>query len=253
MCYHLLFVLGILLSAMLQSYAGDAQKNTNNPSSSAWTGFYAGGFAGYHLGSTRATSPYDADLGYYYNWTGNAYSSNTNGFYGGGALGFNWQSGQLVSGFEGELGYLQLKGSATDPNYQPGTTPIKDTVTRLQSDFYTAAYGRLGIASGPLLLYGKAGAAMIKAAASTMDPCANTAGCGTTTLTMTGKRMMPGWSIGGGIERQFRSRWSVKAEYAYFDFGSLHTAGPGSVGGEYYRQSIGVTAHTLKLGLRYLF
>jgi opacity protein-like surface antigen len=45
----------------------------------------------------------------------------------------------------------------------------------------------------------------------------------------------------------------AKAEYAYYDFDSIDTAGPSNVPGEHYRQSIAVTAHTVKAGLNYRF
>jgi outer membrane immunogenic protein len=251
--YRVQFAFGILLLAATLSYAGDAQIGAISSGMHAWEGPYAGVFAGYGWGNARSTSPFDSNLGYYYNWTDKEYSSSANGFFGGGALGFNWRSDIWILGIEGEIGYLGLKGSATDTNYEPGTTPIADTVTRLKSDVYGAANGRFGIAAGNLLLYGKGGVAILRAEASTIDPCANAPGCGTTTLTMTGNKTMPGWSVGGGIEWRCRMHWSTKAEYTHFDFGSIHTAGPSSAAGEYYRQSIDVTAHTVKLGLQYHF
>jgi opacity protein-like surface antigen len=45
----------------------------------------------------------------------------------------------------------------------------------------------------------------------------------------------------------------VKAEYAYFDFGKINTAGPSSVPGEFYRQSIDVTVHSAKIGVNHRF
>jgi outer membrane immunogenic protein len=219
----------------------------------AWEGPYAGLFAGHGWGRARATSAFDANTGFFYNWTGNAYSSDAGGFFGGGTLGANWQSGPFVFGIEGEIGYLGLKGSQVDPNFQPGTVPLGDTVTEFKSDLYAAAYGRLGIARGAMLLYGKAGMAFLRAEASTIDPCANAPGCGTGLLTLRGSKTMPGWSAGGGIEWRFRPHWSAKAEYAYYDFGSIDTAGPSNVPGEHYRQSLAVTAHTVKAGLNYRF
>ena len=59
------------------------------------------------------------------------------------------------------------------------------------------------------------------------------------------------WQRSAGIEWMFGSGWSAKAEYAYFDFGKIDAAGPSSVPGELYRQSVAVTAHTAKLGVNY--
>ncbi|MDD1749891.1 MAG: outer membrane beta-barrel protein [Methanothrix sp.] len=250
----------LLLSTMNLTRAAElpAQQTDNSAGAAAspapaWAGFYAGLFAGYGWGQSQSTAPYDSNSGYYYNWTGNSYPVNTNGFPGGGILGANWQSGPLVFGFEGEIGYMQLKGSAADPNFEPGTVPITDTITRVESDAYTAVFGRLGIAAGDVLLYGKGGMAFLRAEASTIDPCANAAGCGTTTLTMKGNKALAGWSAGGGIEWLFRPRWSARVEYVHYDFGSMDIAGPSSVAGERYRQSIDPNAHAVRIGLSYRF
>jgi outer membrane immunogenic protein len=255
--YRVLFAFRILLLAMPLSYAGSAQTGASasaapdsrhhNSLLFAWTALYSDVFASYGWGDARSTSPFDSNLGYYYNWTDNAYSSDANDFFGGGALGINVQSFGLVAGLEGEIGYLGLKGSATDPSFEPGTAPIADTVTLLKSGVYAAAYGRFGITDGHILLYGKGGKATIRTDASTIDPCANEPGGGTTTLAMAGSKRMRGWSVGAGIKWLFQTHWSAMAEYTYFDFGGIHTAGSSSAAGEYYRQSIDVTAYTAKL------
>lgn len=215
-----------------------------------WGGFYVGLFAGYGWGDAKATEAFDANTGFFYNFTRTPYAFNADGFFGGGTVGYNMQSGAIVYGLEGELGYLGLKGSAIDPNGAAGGTP--DTTTRFKSDLYGAIYGRLGFAAGQGLFYGKGGVAFLNADASTIDPCvAPPATCGTGTLTMTGSKTMVGWSAGAGIEWMLGANWSAKVEYAYFDFGSIHTAGPSNVAGEFYRQSIDVTAHTAKFGVNY--
>jgi opacity protein-like surface antigen len=71
---------------------------------------------------------------------------------------------------------------------------------RFKSDVYGAIYGRVGVANGNALFYGKGGVASLNAKASTIDPCAGAPGCGSTTLTMTGDKVMVGWSAGAGIE-----------------------------------------------------
>ena len=220
---------------------------------SSCAGPYLGLFAGYSWSDARATSPFDAGTGFFYNWTGRSYGIEADGFFGGATLGYNWQSDALVAGLAGELGYLGLSGSAIDPNFQPGTVPISDTVTRLRAGFYGVVYGQLGIAHGDFLFFGKGGVAFLDADASTIDPCAGTPGCGTTTLSMTGSKTMVGWSAGAGVEWAFAPQLSAKAEYASFDFGHIDIAGRSSVPGERYTQRNGVTAHSVKLGVNYRF
>jgi outer membrane immunogenic protein len=220
----------------------------------SWAGPYAGLFAGYGWGRATASSAFDANTGFFYNWTGNPYGFDVDGFFGGATAGFNAQSGGFVYGLEGEIGYLGLRGSAIDPNFQPGGVPIPDTETRFASDFYAGLYARGGVLAGPVLLYGKGGVAALNARASTIDPCGDgSPQCGTGTLNMTGSKLMLGWSAGAGAEWMLSPRWTAKVEYAYFDFGSIRAAGPSNVAGELYRQSISVRTHTVKLGWSYRF
>lgn len=248
---------GLTLLGAAPSFAADLpvrvrseQQSVDYVAPRSWNGFYVGLFAGYGWGRARATAPFDSNTGFFYNFLGNSYVFDANGFFGGGTVGYNVQSGALVFGLEGEVGYLGLRGSALEPNDLPATT---DTVTRFRSDVYGALYGRLGFVQGAALLYGKGGIAFLNAGGSTIDPCAGTPGCGTTTLNVTGSKVMVGWSAGAGIEYMLSHNWSAKAEYAFFDFGRISAAGPSSVAGEFYTQRIRVWTHTAKVGLNYRF
>jgi outer membrane immunogenic protein len=249
-------IAGLTLIGAVSSYAADLPVRVRTERVDyvvprTWSGLYVGLFAGYGWGRARATEPTDPALVFpFYNGTNDPYSFNVSGFFGGGTIGYNVQSGALVYGLEGEVGYLGLRGSEIDPN---GTiffgTP--DTVTTFKSDAYGALYGRLGFVQGAALFYGKGGVAALNARATTIDPCAGTPGCGTTTLNMTGSKVMIGWSAGAGVEWMLSPAWSVKAEYAFFDFGRIATAGPSSTAGEFYTQNIRVWTHTAKFGVNY--
>ena len=67
---------------------------------------------------------------------------------------------------------------------------------------------------------------------------------------MSGDETMFGWTVGGGVEWAYAANWTAKVEYGYFDFGTLDTTGSSSFT-ERERQSIDVTAQTVKLGLNY--
>lgn len=215
----------------------------------SWSGPYAGLFAGYGWSRPDASEPFNADSGFFYNFGNKPYSLNADGFFGGGTLGYNWQPGALVIGLEGEVGYLGLEGSRIDPNGIAIGTP--DTKTTFQSDFYSALTGRLGLAMNNVLIYAKGGGALLDAKATTIDPCvAPPTGCGIGKLSMSGDKTMTGWTVGGGLEWGFAPRWTTKAEYAYYDFGTLETTGSSSFS-EHERQSIDVTAQTVRMGLNY--
>jgi outer membrane immunogenic protein len=256
MHYGVAAALVAALAVTTQSRAADlpARMPVKAPAAASaapvWSGFHVGLFAGYGWGRAEATAPFDSSNSFFYNFLGAPYAFDADGFFGGGTIGYNLQSGVIVYGLEGEVGYLGLTGSALEPNDLPAST---DTTTRFKSDLYGAIYGRLGVAAGNALFYGKGGVAFLSAEASTIDPCAGTPGCGTTTLTMTGDKVMVGWSAAGGVEWLFGAGWSAKLEYAYFDFGKVDTAGASSIPGEFYRQSIDVTAHSAKFGVNYRF
>jgi len=217
-----------------------------------WDGPYAGVYAGYAFGRAEATEPFDSNTGFFYNITGRSYGLDANGALGGFTAGYNWQRGAWVAGIEGEIGYLGLDGKGIDPNGTALGTP--DTETRFRSDFHAALNARLGADVGRVLIYVKGGGTLLNARASTVDPCVQPpATCGTTTLSMHGSKVMLGWTAGGGAEWRIGPRWTAKFDYSYFDFGSIETSGPSSTAGEFYRQRIDVTAHTIKLGLNYRF
>jgi outer membrane immunogenic protein len=214
-----------------------------------WSGPYAGLFAGHGWGRAKAAAPFDEGPGFFYNFGGESYSFDANGAFAGAIAGYNWQWNAPVVGMEAELGYLGLRGSTLDSNGPP--LGFDDTTTSFKSDFYGGLFGRLGVGVGSMLLYAKGGGAFLNARASTIDPCvAPPAGCGTETLTMRGAKTVAGWSVGGGTELAVTRQWSVKAEYAYFNFGRVGTSGVSSAG-DPYTQSVGVRAHTTRIGVNY--
>jgi len=102
-----------------------------------------------------------------------------------------------------------------------------------------------------ILFYAKGGGALLDAKARTIDPCiAPPAGCGIGKLSMSGDDTLFGWTVGGGVEWAYAAHWSAKAEYAYFDFGTLDTIGSSNFA-ERETQSIDVTAHTVRVGVNY--
>lgn len=214
-----------------------------------WDGVYVGGFIGYADGRAHSTAPYDDVSGYFYNVGGDPYAFKADGVTAGGLAGAGWQSGAAVFGIEGELGYMDLGGTKLDPNAVPNGWD--DTFTSTRSDLYGAVTARLGIDAGPALIYVKGGAAFLAAKGGTVDDCVGPpAGCGTETLAMTGSKTLAGWVLGGGVQWALGDHWDLRAEYAYFDFGHMTAGGP-STDGRDYAQTIGLRAHTVKLGVGY--
>jgi outer membrane immunogenic protein len=152
------------------------------------------------------------------------------GFTGGIQGGYNWQAGNLVFGGEGDFGAFSLSKSVNPTGVFPfafaGTTYALSE--SMSTDWLITLRGRLGMTVMPqLLLYATAGVALTDLRVSSgyadnaIDPLQSLPG-GTGSSSVSNVRT--GWTIGGGGEWMIDSRWSVKAEYLYVDFGSANFA-----------------------------
>jgi outer membrane immunogenic protein len=158
------------------------------------------------------------------------------GFTGGGQFGYNWQfNGRGVAGFEADIAWTDQKRStgfaSVTPNVNfPGfPEPYAATVTR-NLDYIGTVRGRLGFLATPaFLLYGTGGFAYGGARSSTVESTnlAACAGAGTACSGLGGgsfSQVRAGWTVGAGGEWMFAPNWSAKAEYLYYDLGSVNYA-----------------------------
>jgi len=197
-----------------------------------WGGFYLGVEGG--AGSSRDAWSFDGNFGIPFG------SPDGSGAVGGGVIGYNWQlPNNLVLGVEGNLDAADIKGTATC--FLPGD----ECHSKLDSMY--SVTGRLGYAAsgalGPILVYGKAGAAWAKQKLSiTVDDFFAESGSATRT----------GWTVGTGFEYMFAPSWSVKFEYDYYDFGnkSAQLASGGEAGDLVDSK---LTVNTIKAGVNYHF
>ena len=112
----------------------------------SWTGFYLGAHAGYAWGDVDQRQTIGGmPVG--------PFSYDVDGAFGGGTAGYNWQAGQLVVGIEGDLGWMDLSGAGRIPSSNPAA---HQDIT-LDGGLYGDITGRLGVAMGRTLLYGKGG------------------------------------------------------------------------------------------------
>ena len=220
-----------------------------------WTGFYAGLNAGgtwanrsyqiasapYYLGSTN-TGP---------NPSGNpdysaaailgiagSQSANSLGFIGGGQFGYNYQfAGSFLAGVEADI--QGIAGNGSGGSYWRNTSVLGENLfhhnylsnvsVSSNLDYLGTVRGRVGYLITPTaLVYGTGGLAY-----------------GGVNLSYTGSQIgynhnqdyatispgykavnqtQVGWTAGGGVEWMFMSNWSAKAEYLYYDLGSVTTA-----------------------------
>lgn len=202
-------VVGLSAGAALfvVSTAADANgrrsiKDEPHPLVLSWTGFYVG-ISG---GAAWASSDWD--------FKGSPVTSmdDTGGIVGG-TLGYNWQSGAWVFGVEADLstglGLQTHSGSAVFPAACAGGLGCATDI-----DWLGTVRGRLGYASGGLLLYATGGFAFARVEHSI--PAATT-----------NSETATGWTIGAGLEGRLTSNLSAKVEYLFVDLGET-TACPAS-------------------------
>jgi outer membrane immunogenic protein len=220
-----------------------------------WTGFYIGlnaggawdnnhsvdtvgrpvsGFAdGIGTGSFAATSAAAA--------SGSTAFGNNGRFIGGGQIGYNWQFGSRgVVGFEADIDGLarqtgtSILNNTTAPfTFFGGGEVINSTITNTRTtlDYLGTIRGRLGFLATPsFLLYATGGGAYGEGRASTSivqtnnDCVLHPGNCITPNSApffSSGSSTRFGWTAGVGGEWMFAPNWSAKAEYLYYDLGSV--------------------------------
>lgn len=198
---------------------------------SSWQGFYIGA----HVGSLW--SEVDAADNVVFvapNVVVNSnQSTNLSGLLGGGQIGFNMQSGSFVYGVEADLGGMDNGSKST---FLLPATGHPVTVTS-DAGWYGDLTLRGGMTYGDALFYAKGGLAFFTGGVSVND-WADAIGQNSGTFT--------GWTVGGGLEYMIGPRWSLKAEYLYYDFGNNNCCFSSSG-----RFDDSITMHTVKVGLNF--
>ena len=166
----------------------------------SWTGFYVGGHAGYGGMWLDGSGPNGAASGVLPGWLL------------GGQVGYNYQISQFVLGIEGDASWSGMQI----------TSPTSGGKVLIKSHYIATVAGRLGYslehmslfgyALNPILIYGKGGLAYTDEA---WEITSNNA-------VATGTFNRDGWMAGVGAEYALWGNWSVKAEYNYLNFGTIH-------------------------------
>jgi len=219
-----------------------------------WTGFYVGlnaggawdnnhsvdtfgqpvsGFTdGIGPGSFAATSAAAA--------SGSTSFGNDGRFIGGAQIGYNWQFGRAVAGFEADIDGLarrtetsSLNNTVGPFNFAGNGEVINSTITNTRTtlNYLGTVRGRLGFLATPsFLLYATGGGAYGEGRASTSimqtnnDCVLHPGNCITPNSApffSSSSSTRFGWTAGVGGEWMFAPNWSAKAEYLYYDLGSL--------------------------------
>jgi outer membrane immunogenic protein len=153
----------------------------------------------------------------------------------GGEFGFNWQTAPFVLGFEADISGSTLAGGSLATGASgvvgfPANIVGVSGSANAKVDYFGTVRGRAGyLVMPPLLAYLTGGLAYGGASSNTTlaEQVAGPCPCGpfpAVAASTSAARL--GWTVGGGVEYMFAPHWTVKAEYLYYDLGSVTYALP---------------------------
>lgn len=254
-----LLVAGAALAALIGTpvLAADMALKAPPPPAPAptWTGWYVGLNAGgewngsnNNISHTAAAGPCNAGFGgcaVVPNYSQTLAAGSTFGglgtghngrFIGGGQVGYNWQpSASWVVGLEADIDGVAHNNNNNNGAAFASLTPNVNfpgfpeayaaTVTR-QLDFLGTVRGRVGVLATPnFLLFATGGLAYGGVKSTTAEAATCCAGVGAVVLGAGGgsfSETRAGWTVGAGAEWKIDPRWSLVAQYLYYDLGTAN-------------------------------
>jgi outer membrane immunogenic protein len=153
----------------------------------------------------------------------------------GGQVGINKQRGAIVYGLEGDMDALGGHSSQFSSYALPATgltTGSTVAIDRRTDPNWTASLrGRVGWATGPLLLYGTGGVAFADVRESALYGYTPTAAVGVAAANpganlgpfangASSDNTLVGWTVGAGAEYAINKQISIGAEYRHSDYGT---------------------------------
>ena len=204
-----------------------------------WTGFYIGGNFGYGWAAANGLAQ---------SVTAGSTSYNMKGPTAGAGMGLNAQLGTWLVGVESDVQYSWQKGSGgnTAALFTSAGGGIPSNIVETERvTWYGTTRARLGLVTGPLLVFGTGGIAYGQFRFDSNFASSN--------FFTTATRI--GWAAGGGVEAILSRNWTLKAEYLHLDFGAFDDNYLVTTGGI----TVPATLHTrlrnevLRVGINYFF
>lgn len=247
-----------------------------------WTGFYAGGNAGYAWGSANNTLSIADDGGVACHFcfasdiasaeSGGSSGFSPNGFTGGAQVGYNWQASNLVYGAELDFEAFSQRQSVNSTFNLPASTGsvvacgvaiacVGNLATSVKTDWLITLRPRVGYAFDNTLVYITGGLALTQLSLSQVYSDNINFGAATGgSLSLSSSQTKVGWVIGGGLEHAIGNQWSVKAEYLYTRFDGISADArlvhifPGGIDGGGFSNNLDhFSSNIVRVGFNYKF
>ncbi len=207
-----------------------------------WTGFYAGGNAGY--GQAGGDASLSISGGPLNGLVTTGSGGNVTGAMAGGQVGYNWQAGLFVFGAEADY---QWSGQSKTNSQGCALGCVFQEKTSLTS--FGTLRSRFGVAIDRVMIYGTGGLAYITGSDVT------TATVGVASIPLLNVSVSGiGWTAGAGVEFAISGNWSLKAEYLYLASSNVTGSGtlPTILGGT-ATETVRLHDHLGRAGINYKF
>ncbi len=225
-----------------------------------WSGFYAGGSAGYSWGAARTYAGF-IDNASETPLAGQRPSAGLDHAGLGIQAGYNWTMGRMVAGIEGDFVYANQHGQsqATCPAAacNPALLPLDAAMAASMNyriDWLASLRGRVGVAVTPTTLaYLTAGVPFGTVSSSGTVSGFTTTGAATTTP-FNVDTFSFGWAVGAGLESRLFANWTGRIEYLHSDLGSFR-ASPSPAAGvaTSFDSDARVRFDAIRVGVNYKF
>jgi opacity protein-like surface antigen len=178
------------------------------------TGFYFGANVGVGMGASKFYDIFGPEPDYALDADSQLF-----GAVGGFQLGYRQQLNALMLGIRGGFDWAGIKQDF--PCFSFGNQRCS-----ANAEWVASITGQVGVTAGPALFYVDGGPAWMRNTISNVagsSACVPTGGavvCSNAGDLFIGSSIVPGWTLGGGIEYRISRNWSVFAQYNYMDFGT---------------------------------